>query len=294
MAVNSLRMPPLSSESITQYRVFHGRDDVFDYVVGMHYHEHYEIYMHKSGGTSMAIDQSTFTMEPYDLYIIPPFHVHGVLSADSLRDYDRLWIHITPDYLKFVGVDIVSFIKKLDDHVKNGNYRLSLSEEKFTQFSQLIDTVISYRHDSSSHGRMSAFLTLGTFLNELCQILETDSVPNEAEDSNPIIHQIFNYISENCTEDITLDTLSSRFNISKYYLSHMFTKVYNISVYRYTLMCRIAKAQRLILKNDNLTNIAQLCGFNDYSNFLRAFSQITGSTPSVYRKKVIQDENNRT
>lgn len=292
MADNSLRMPPLSSETISQYRVFHGKDDVFDYVVGMHYHEHYEIYMHKSGGTSMAIDQSTFSMDPYDLYIIPPFHLHGVLSADSLRDYDRLWIHITPDFLKMLSADITDFKKKLEDQVKKGNYKLMLSEEEFHKFSLLIDTVIEYRQDTSSYGRMKAYLTLGTFFNELCQILHTDSIPNDTEESNPIIRQIFNYISENCTEEITLDTLSKRFNISKYYLSHMFSKVYNISVYRYTLMCRIAMAQRLILNNDNLTNIAQVCGFNDYSNFLRAFSQITGSTPSAYRKKVLKEENN--
>lgn len=289
MAANSFRMPPLSSESITDYRVFHGKDDVFDYVVGMHYHEHYEIYMHKSGGTSLAIDQATNPLEPYDLYIIPPFHLHGVLSADALRDYDRMWVHITPEFLTALGADIIPFRKRIDEHVKSGNYRLSLSEEKFNLFCRLIDSILEFRHENSPYGQMKAFLTLGNFFNELCQILETDSVPQEVDDNNPLIHQIFNYINENCTDDISLDTLSARFNISKYYLSHVFTKVYNISVYRYTLMCRIAMAQRLILKNDNLTNIAQRCGFNDYSNFLRAFSQITGTTPSTYRKKVMQD-----
>ena len=102
----------------------------------------------------------------------------------------------------------------------------------------------------------------------------------------PVIQQIFNYISENCTEDLSLDKLAAQFNLSKYYLSHLFTQVYQVSAYRYILMCRIAMSQKLMWSGESMTSIAQKCGFNDYSNFLRAFQQITGVTPTAYQKRI--------
>jgi AraC family transcriptional regulator len=48
---------------------------------------------------------------------------------------------------------------------------------------------------------------------------------------------------------------------------------------------RIEKSLSLLPdKNLSLTEIAFDCGFADQSHFLRCFKQITGNTPSAYRK----------
>lgn len=290
MITISSRMPPLSSETIINYRAFHGNDNVFDYVVGMHYHEHYEIFLHRSGGTNLAVGQTTYAMSPGDLYIIPPFSIHGVLTEDALHNYERLWIHITPEYLSLLGANIIDFRKRLEHRIKSGYYRVPLSAGDCDMFCSLIDDLNTQRSEGTPYSKMKSHLLLATFFNELSRVLELDTVPDTQYGGNPVIQQVFNYIAENCTEDLSLDSLALKFNISKYYLSHMFTKVYNVSVYRYILMCRIAMAQRLIVRNENLNDVAQSCGFNDYSNFLRAFVQITGNTPSKYRKRITEGE----
>jgi AraC-like DNA-binding protein len=48
----------------------------------------------------------------------------------------------------------------------------------------------------------------------------------------------------------------------------------------------LSLAQKLILQNKPFAITAELCGFNDYSNFLRAFTAITAETPSSYRNRI--------
>ena len=277
---------PLTSEAIQDYRAFHASDPSFDYSVGMHYHEHYEVLLHRRGGTRFVVGQSSYDMAPYDVYIIPPFRIHGILADLPLQDYERAWIHVTGDYLASLGADIVSFTRALDHLGAHDFCRFSLSPEEFDGLLSRVVEIRALSEDVSSFGRMKARLSLGGFFNDLCHLLRDDPLPAPAAAGHPLVHQVFNFIAENCTDDLTLDFLASRFNVSKYYLSHLFSKVYHVSIYRYTLLCRIAMAQKLILSEENLTAISQRCGFNDYSNFLRAFSQITGTTPSAYRARI--------
>ena len=66
-------------------------------------------------------------------------------------------------------------------------------------------------------------------------------------------------------------------------LSHEFRNYSNKGVYEYILYKRIIKAKKLLFTDMNLTQIALECGFNDYSNFLRAFKKLSGSSPKEYK-----------
>ena len=58
----------------------------------------------------------------------------------------------------------------------------------------------------------------------------------------------------------------------------------NKGIYEYILYKRILKAKELMYSDISLTEIAFTCGFGDYSNFLRAFKKITGTSPKEYRR----------
>ena len=278
---------PLSSEAVTDYRVFHGWDESFHYSVGMHYHEHYEILLHGHGGTQLVVGQSSYRMEEMDLYIISPFHIHGILTDRPLSRYERTWLHITPAFLSTLGVEEFFFPAPLESFVASGSCRFPLQQADYVHLKAILSATRNLADCSSPYERMKSRLNLGLFFNELCHLL-TPSVRQSSQEAPgyPVIQQVFNYIGENCTEDLSLDRLSERFNLSKYYLSHLFSQVYHVSTYRYILMCRIAMSQKLMQSGESMTSIAQKCGFNDYSNFLRSFQQITGVTPTAYQKRI--------
>ena len=55
----------------------------------------------------------------------------------------------------------------------------------------------------------------------------------------------------------------------------------------YIQRIKIKKAKTLLDGNPqmNFNEVADLCGFNDYSNFVRAFKNVCGITPTEYRRQ---------
>ncbi|MBF1590701.1 MAG: AraC family transcriptional regulator [Prevotella shahii] len=53
------------------------------------------------------------------------------------------------------------------------------------------------------------------------------------------------------------------------------------------LPLKIKKAKNLLVNNPQMSlgEVADKCGFNDYSNFVRAFKTVAGVTPTNYRRE---------
>lgn len=93
------------------------------------------------------------------------------------------------------------------------------------------------------------------------------------------------YLDTHFQEKITLDELSSKFYINKFYLSRVFKKEYGVSIMSYVLQNRITKAKQLLRFSDKtLTAIALEVGFPEPYYFSRIFKQLEGISPSEYRK----------
>ena len=99
------------------------------------------------------------------------------------------------------------------------------------------------------------------------------------------MHEVLHYINEHYTESLSLKELCNHFNMSESSLSHEFSNYSNKGVYEYILYKRIIRAKELLFTDMNLTQIALECGFNDYSNFLRAFKKLSGCSPKEYKKR---------
>ena len=91
------------------------------------------------------------------------------------------------------------------------------------------------------------------------------------------------YIGEYITRDLTLDFLSKRFLVSKYYICRAFKKHNGISVHGYIVQKRIMLAKQLIESGIGAAVAAKQVGFCDYSAFYRAFVRIIGRPPFLTR-----------
>ena len=101
-----------------------------------------------------------------------------------------------------------------------------------------------------------------------------------------LIMKISEYIDNNHQDQISLDTLSEKFNISKYTISRTFRSITGYSFVQYINNIRIIHAQNSLLStSQKITDIAYTCGFESATHFERCFKKITGITPKEYRKK---------
>ena len=283
--MNSQPMPStIVPEEIHDYRACYFMDNQFTSFFAMHHHAYYEVLFHRRNGIQFSVGQQIYDMRPFDVYIIPPLLIHGLIGQDSLVGYERFFLHISESMVDALGFGVVDFRSALEQHMQQQHYHLSLTPERFERFRELLVSLSDADAPLSPYDRLNDRLALAAFMKELCQALDQMDQPGVSSTSTSLAHQVFNYVNLHYTEDCSLEKVASLFNTSKYNLSHRFSSEFHMSLYRYVLFCRVSLAQRLIKQNEPLTSIAYRCGFNDYSNFLRAFSSITGTNPSQFRK----------
>lgn len=132
------------------------------------------------------------------------------------------------------------------------------------------------------HQKFIEFLIL-LFLNQ-----DNNTYSNETDLSGmeQKIYSIAGYIHAHYPEDLSLDFLTEHFCISASYLSHKFKQVTGFSVTDYIQMTRIRNAQSLLINTQiPITEVAEPCGFNCFSQFNRVFHKHIGMSPSKYRKQ---------
>lgn len=92
------------------------------------------------------------------------------------------------------------------------------------------------------------------------------------------------YISEQFTENLTLEQISEYAGFSKYHFERLFREYSGVTFYQYLQRMRLNYAQTLLSNPElSITDIAGQAGFASCITFTRAFKKYTGYTPSEYR-----------
>ncbi|MGN0416076.1 MAG: helix-turn-helix domain-containing protein [Agathobacter sp.] len=93
------------------------------------------------------------------------------------------------------------------------------------------------------------------------------------------------YLDEHYTEKLSLEELSRRFFINKYYMVKLFTEAYGTTIRAYVNALRVTKAKQLLRFSDmRMEEIGCEVGFEDPNYFSRMFKKVEGMSPSEYRK----------
>ncbi|WP_449619717.1 helix-turn-helix transcriptional regulator [Robertmurraya sp. Marseille-Q9965] len=99
-----------------------------------------------------------------------------------------------------------------------------------------------------------------------------------------VIENALHYIEDNLQHPLSLDSVSSTFNMSKFYFHRLFSSIMGCSLNNYILSRRLNASVNLI-QNDtlSLTDIAYQFNFGTQASFTRAFKRQYTITPSSLR-----------
>lgn len=85
-------------------------------------------------------------------------------------------------------------------------------------------------------------------------------------------------------QPLTLADMAGWVNLSPYHFARLFKATFGCAPYQYVQEQRLTRAREHLRQPGNkITAIALACGFNDASQFARAFRKRFGLTPSAYR-----------
>lgn len=90
------------------------------------------------------------------------------------------------------------------------------------------------------------------------------------------------YLSEHCSESVSLEELALVSGLSRFGLVHAFTKQVGLSPHAYQVHVRVERARSLLQQGISPATVATTMGFADQSHFTRHFKRILQVTPSQY------------
>ena len=251
-----------------------------------HFHDYYEIYYCIGGGNQYLIDDTIYSMEPGDLFIINDFEIHKPLR-DPNGDYRRIVTILSSAKIREInpkhGTSLLScFISR-----KGGSHnKIHLNEAKqkiFLDITRKINDINS--NDFASEALSETYyIELLVFINRW--YLENYSI-NKVDESfgfNPTVKAIIDYTNDNFTTNVTLDSLVDEFHLNKYYMCQIFKQTTGTTIHRYIISRRLARAKILLHQGYNVTSTSEMCGFSNYTNFIRTFRKTFGISPKQFAK----------
>lgn len=248
-----------------------------------HFHQFYEIHILLNDRASHIIEGDYYSLQPYDIVLLPPSLLHKT-EYPTGGDHRRL---------------IVDFRFPADDPSMQEMLRQCLAPFRtpipiFRFNGEIRAQAFAHLNEIFSLGKQPM-----TPLNELaihCQFLqflcviarnagENTYEPQELSDS--ITHKVYSvtsYIHRHYATELSLESLSKKFFISPYYLSHQFRRVTGFSLISYIQITRVRNAQQLLLYTDmKIADITTSCGFTSFSQFNRVFNKFCHTSPSQFR-----------
>ncbi len=252
-----------------------------DKPMDMHIHDCYEIYYSISGGKQFLIDNRFYDIEPGDIFFINQYESHYLTQVDT-GVHERIVISIFPDYLQSLSspdTDLSHCFTYREDGVP---HKLHFDAEMSKRFIYLIHKITDTNGFGSDLTERCAFTELMVFLNKTFY-QNGHSVPAEITVTNHAqVDDILTYINRHISEELTLDALSTHFYLSSSYLCRIFKSTTGTTINKYITARRITIAKALLNEGFSVTEACEKCGFNDYSNFLKAFTKAVGISPKKY------------
>lgn len=269
------------------YEVFHYCDSNLDNVE-LHHHDFYEIYFFLSGDVDYSIENRIYHLLPGDVLLINPLELHQpMLPQGTDVIYERIVLWINKAMLYSLSSPQTSLTACLD--INNPHHtnllRLNPSQQDFIRY--LMFSLIN-ETESKDYGKdllcVSILLSLLVGINRIAQ----SKLPRQEEGgkSAALVQNVLEYINEHYGENLSVDSIASRFFVSKYHLSHEFKRLIGTSVYHYIHQRRLVVAKQLMSDGIPPTVVSRHSGFKDYANFYRAFKNVYQMSPKKYYDQV--------
>lgn len=270
------------------FHLYETPDQNGPFFVPMHWQEELEIIYVTRGIIHVEINDRAHSVHAGQIAIVNSFELHSIYGDGATCRYEAFIFPLKSLHTDFYGVCQKEFL-----------YPLSLGDMLFPT---LIDeNQIYYRACAELLDRMSQLARKrprgfelgihGCIFSFLCELAGHDafvlSTVTQKSDIRKRLQEILQYINSNCSQPIGMQQVASRFGYSSKYFCHLFKQNYGRTFVSYLNKIRIQKAAELLVNTDmRVSEIAEQCGYDNLSYFIRRFKQQMRQTPINYRVQV--------
>jgi AraC-like DNA-binding protein len=278
----SLELSKATSPSNSAFRVVCGK-----MVINGNQNLHHEAIFGKliSGDVSLEISGMVSPLNQNDIFFISPSNKYKLSgSADAVVNAVSLNFAnssaVTQDFIP------QSIIRAL----VNGNCThftvISPEEDGYDTINNCMAIVTKAENEKGDFFQLQVYakmyeLFYELFVNGYVRIIDAETKSKKYR----ALMRVTNYVDGHYTEGVSLEEVANATGISRYYVSHLFKELMGTTFVGYVNELRLNRAAMLLVTTETpIIEIASLSGFNNLSNFNRAFKLHFGKTPSAYRK----------
>ena len=102
---------------------------------------------------------------------------------------------------------------------------------------------------------------------------------------NNHVKRVENYIRAAYMEHITVEQIAGQMNLDRRYLSRLFKEKTGQTIQQYLLGVRLEAACQCLQEGHGVQETAQLCGYEDMSNFSKMFKRRYGVSPAHWKAR---------
>ncbi|MBQ0038438.1 MAG: AraC family transcriptional regulator [Clostridiales bacterium] len=260
------------------FRLFHLADSNTS-EIGYHYHNFHKIILLLAGKASYAIEGERYKLTPGDYVLVSRGSIHRP-EVEPGAFYERMILYISPEFLARLRTDDCNLERCFHRAQSDFHYVYHAGADNPIKplFLQL-EQAWNGEEFGAEILRQSLFMHLMVEVNRATE--GQRYIRPTAGDSK--IVSLLQYLNLHLTEALSIDELSSRFYISKYYMMRRFKEETGYTIHNYITEKRLLLAQQQIQQGASLTEACYQSGYQDYSTFSRAYKKRFGHVPSGQR-----------
>ncbi len=145
---------------------------------------------------------------------------------------------------------------------------------------------IDFLHNNWNNANVISLI--GNAINKITTIV----INRNTNIDDELLSKMLNYIYENYSDNIMLNDMADKFNISSKYCSLLFKKLSDDTFKNFLNSYRMKKAKELIAETPNIkiNDLSAIVGFNSANSFIRVFNKYVGMSPKQYADSINRDD----
>ncbi len=249
-----------------------------------HFHPEIEMVYVKGGHGKRHIGNHLSYYHSGDLVLIGSMLPHTGFTDRLTENESETVIQFNIDAFgdNFFGIEEMQDIRQLLTRAKSG---IAFHGEAKRQIGARMERLVKM----DNFARLIELLCILQDMawTEEYEVLNAEGYTLEVEQTdNNRINRVYDHVQTNFQRHISLEEIAGISNMTIPSFCRYFKRVSGKTFTQFVNEIRILHARKLLTEEqDSISNVALESGFNNFSYFDRIFKEITGKSPSAYRKQ---------